>query len=80
MKYLNEHEQFNLFLKQTAEKMGLSIGVIEKDYWVTRILRELASSEFANEFIFKGGTSLSKIWFKDFGRFSEDIDILLTTK
>ncbi|MFA7658328.1 MAG: nucleotidyl transferase AbiEii/AbiGii toxin family protein [Candidatus Gastranaerophilaceae bacterium] len=60
--------------------MGLSIGVIEKDYWVTRILRELASSEFANEFIFKGGTSLSKIWFEDFGRFSEDIDILLTTK
>src|SRR5574344_303154 len=80
MKYLNEHEQFNLFLKQTAEKMGLSIGVIEKDYWVTRILRELASSEFVNEFIFKGGTSLSKIWFEDFGRFSEDIDILLTTK
>lgn len=80
MKYLNGHEQFNLFLKQTAEKMGLSIGVVEKDYWVTRILRELAASEFANEFIFKGGTSLSKIWFKDFGRFSEDIDILLTTK
>ena len=80
MKHLNEHEQFNLFLKQTAEKMGLSIGVVEKDYWVTRILRELASSEFAGEFIFKGGTSLSKIWFEDFGRFSEDIDILLTTK
>lgn len=80
MKYLNEHEQFNLFLKQTSEKMGLSVGVVEKDYWVTRILRELASSEFAGEFIFKGGTSLSKIWFEDFGRFSEDIDILLTTK
>ena len=80
MKYLNEHEQFNLFLKQTSEKMGLSIGVIEKDYWVTRVLRELALSGFADEFIFKGGTSLSKIWFEDFGRFSEDIDILLTTK
>jgi predicted nucleotidyltransferase component of viral defense system len=80
MKYLNAHKQFNLFLKQTSEKMGLSIGVIEKDYWVTRVLRELALSEFANEFIFKGGTSLSKIWFDDFGRFSEDIDILLTTK
>lgn len=79
-KYLNEHSEFKDLIKQTADKIGLNSSIIEKDYWVTRILRELDSSEFSDEFIFKGGTSLSKIWFEDFGRFSEDIDILLTTK
>ena len=76
-KYLNENNDFKEFIKLTADKTGLSAGIIEKDYWVTRILRELSTSEYANEFLFKGGTSLSKVWFKDFGRFSEDIDILL---
>jgi len=79
-KYLNEHSEFKDLITQTADKIGLNSSIIEKDYWVTRILRELDSSEFSDEFIFKGGTSLSKIWFEDFGRFSEDIDLLLTTK
>ena len=76
-KYLNANNDFKEFIKLTSDKTGLATGIIEKDYWVTRILRELSASEFAEEFLFKGGTSLSKVWFKDFGRFSEDIDILL---
>jgi hypothetical protein len=76
-KYLSENDDFKEFIRITAAKTGLESGIIEKDYWVTRILRELYTSEFADEFLFKGGTSLSKVWFEDFGRFSEDIDILL---
>jgi len=76
-KYLNENNDFKEFIKITADKTDLAAGIIEKDYWVTRILKELSASEFADEFIFKGGTSLSKVWFEDFGRFSEDIDLLL---
>lgn len=48
---------------------------VEKDYWVTQVLRSLAG-EFVDDFVFKGGTSLSK-GFGLIERFSEDIDILV---
>lgn len=76
-KYLSEHKDFKDLVKLTQDRIKLEPVIIEKDYWVTRILRQLMSSEFAWEFIFKGGTSLSKVWFESFGRFSEDIDILM---
>lgn len=76
-KYLSEHNEFKDLIKITSEKMGLDLGIVEKDYWITRVLRELSLSEFASEFIFKGGTCLSKVWLDSFGRFSEDIDLLL---
>jgi len=50
--------------------------MVEKDYWVTFLLRNLVNSEFNEEIIFKGGTCLSKAW-KLVNRFSEDIDLLL---
>ena len=46
--------------------------MIEKDYYVTMILR-LLSQKLPNV-VFKGGTSLSK-GYKAINRFSEDIDI-----
>ena len=46
--------------------------MIEKDYYVTMILRLL--SEQLELCVFKGGTSLSK-GFHVINRFSEDIDI-----
>jgi predicted nucleotidyltransferase component of viral defense system len=49
--------------------------VIEKDFWVTFMLRILFHSKKFNDwFTFKGGTSLSKIY-KVIYRFSEDIDV-----
>lgn len=75
--YLYQNEDFKELVKLTANELGLNPQIVEKDYWVCFILRMLISSEFKNEIIFKGGTSLSKIWFEDFGRFSEDIDLLL---
>ena len=49
--------------------------VIEKDFWVTFILRLLfLDKKFGHWFTFKGGTSLSKIY-RIIDRFSEDIDV-----
>ena len=48
--------------------------MIEKDLWVTTILQIIFSLPFADKLIFKGGTSLSKVW-KLINRFSEDIDL-----
>lgn len=51
-------------------------AVIEKDWWVTAVLRALFSLPYANHLSFKGGTSLSKCWHL-IERFSEDIDIAI---
>jgi predicted nucleotidyltransferase component of viral defense system len=51
---------------------------VEKDFWVTEVLRATISAAQANNAlaIFKGGTSLSKA-FELLERFSEDVDVLL---
>jgi hypothetical protein len=58
-----------------ASKKQFRTEFYEKDYWVTQALRTLAR-EFPNDFVFKGGTSLSKA-FHCIQRFSEDADILV---
>ena len=55
--------------------MSISQTAVEKDYWVTQLLRILAS-EFTDDFILKGGTSLSK-GYDLIQRFSEDVDVLV---
>ena len=52
--------------------IGVRLAFLEKDYWVTRALRNLAESRFANQAVFKGGTSLSKACGVGYS-FSEDI-------
>ncbi len=52
---------------------------VEKDYWVTCILKQLSKSKFIDVAIFKGGTSLSKAY-KIIQRFSEDIDLAVITE
>src|ERR1022692_4447093 len=60
---------------ETANRMGLSGAVVEKDFWVCWVLKQLFSIEaFSGRLLFKGGTSLSKI-FHAINRFSEDIDV-----
>lgn len=56
----------------TAEKSGINETIIEKDYYVTLVLKELV--KLNSDVVFKGGTSLSKAY-KVITRFSEDIDI-----
>lgn len=49
---------------------------IQKDYIITRVLRELAPAMPSAGLRFKGGTCLKKCYFTDY-RFSEDMDFTL---
>ena len=67
-------ERADLF-RETAERTGLGAALVEKDFWVCWALKHLFSiPEFEGRIIFKGGTTLSKI-FHVIRRFSEDIDL-----
>ena len=61
-------------LQQVAGIKNLPPQVVEKDLWVTVILQMVFSLPFADKLVFKGGTSLSKVFGK-IERFSEDIDL-----
>lgn len=58
---LTENEQ-RLVLQQAAARYGLPAQAIEKDLWVSTILQIVFTLPFAERIIFKGGTSLSKVW------------------
>ncbi|MCB0762845.1 MAG: nucleotidyl transferase AbiEii/AbiGii toxin family protein, partial [Flavobacteriales bacterium] len=60
--------------QDVSNKTGVPPQAVEKDVWVTLMLKMIFSSELAPQFIFKGGTSLSKA-FNLIKRFSEDIDL-----
>ncbi|GHT55634.1 nucleotidyltransferase [Bacteroidia bacterium] len=62
------------YFNNTALTTGLPNIAVEKDWWVTTVLRALFALPYAENFSFKGGTSLSKCW-NLIERFSEDIDI-----
>lgn len=66
-----------LYVEQAAIRRGFSPVIMEKDFWVCWLLSILFESEFAGDLVFKGGTSLSKV-FGVIDRFSEDIDLSLS--
>ena len=68
----HDEELFREVIFSAAADLNLPIPIIEKDYYVTILLKEL--SEQAPMCVFKGGTSLSKCHHA-INRFSEDIDI-----
>lgn len=68
------NNDFQALINVTADYFQIPQVYIEKDYWVTYILKNLSNSEFKNFVVFKGGTSLSKA-FRLIDRFSEDIDL-----
>jgi len=66
-----------VFFDGTSASRGIQAQIVEKDFWVCWTLKELFKLPTIGEhLIFKGGTSLSKV-FKIIERFSEDIDISL---
>jgi Nucleotidyl transferase AbiEii toxin, Type IV TA system len=69
-------EDRRLYIDQAAIRRDVSPVVLEKDFWVCWLLGILFGSEFADSLVFKGGTSLSKV-FGIIDRFSEDIDLSL---
>lgn len=73
----NDPELFSDVLEAASFALQKPISIIEKDYYVTMILKLLAQN--SKECVFKGGTSLSK-GYKVINRFSEDIDIVTSRK
>ncbi len=67
-------EERRLYLTQAAQQRGILPVVLEKDFWVCWMLALLFDAEFGDALVFKGGTSLSKV-FGVIDRFSEDIDL-----
>jgi hypothetical protein len=66
-----------VYFEQAAARLALPAAAVEKDFWVCWTLARLFSSErLAPRILFKGGTSLSKV-FNLIRRFSEDIDLIL---
>jgi len=69
-------ERRELF-SETAARRNMQPAIVEKDFWVCWTLSKLFGHEqLAKLLMFKGGTSLSKV-FHLIDRFSEDIDLIL---
>jgi predicted nucleotidyltransferase component of viral defense system len=58
---LPAQNKINAFAEAAARK-ALPAVAIEKDWWVTAVLRALFSLPYAEHLSFKGGTNLSKCW------------------
>jgi len=73
---ISARDRRDLF-SEAAAKLGMRPTIIEKDFWVCLVLRTLfTDSTFKDSLVFKGGTSLSKVY-GVIERFSEDIDLVL---
>lgn len=75
MPLFRDDPKFGPTIEAVAERLNISATAVEKDYWVSQALRALASG-FHDDFLFKGGTSLSKAY-RIIQRFSEDVDLLV---
>ena len=73
---LSKEDRMDILDRVSSELKIRQREVIEKDWWVTTVLRAMFSFPYANHLSFKGGTSLSKCWHL-IDRFSEDIDIAI---
>ena len=62
-------------LLETARQRGLNLQIVEKDYVLGWLLYGLKDFD---ELVFKGGTALSKIYFPQVWRLSEDLDFAFT--
>lgn len=69
--------QLRELFNETAIKKQVTPAIAEKDFWVTWVLSKIFADKYLSKILmFKGGTSLSKV-FKIIERFSEDIDLIL---
>jgi hypothetical protein len=63
------------FVREASARLDVSAVIVEKDFWVCWMLQQIFQSSAAGaHLVFKGGTSLSKV-FGAIKRFSEDIDL-----
>ena len=67
-------EERKVYIEEAASRRGVSPVILEKDFWVSWLLGVVFDSTFRDVLVFKGGTSLSKV-FGVIERFSEDVDL-----
>ena len=69
-----KEEDFKKFIDDMSKKINIDVDIIEKDYYVCTVLKELAENQDYLKAYFKGGTAVYKI-LDTMNRFSEDIDL-----
>jgi hypothetical protein len=71
-------DELDVYVTTIAAATGIPAAHLEKDFWLTEVLRAVAAhSDTSNcTAVFKGGTSLSKAH-KLIHRFSEDADVIV---
>lgn len=67
-------ELFKEFIDNLTTRSGIDSDIIEKDYYVCTILKNLSENQDELQAYFKGGTAIYKILYT-MNRFSEDIDL-----
>jgi len=75
MKLHTYPEEFRDLITVVANYKHISESAVERDYYIVMMLKALADSPYAEQCVFKGGTSLSKCYPGSIDRFSEDIDL-----
>ncbi|MCL0069484.1 nucleotidyl transferase AbiEii/AbiGii toxin family protein [Dehalococcoidia bacterium] len=61
-------------LQRMAQREKVALGILEKDYVLTEVLKTLSQVPVLNEMmVFKGGTALRKVYFSHW-RYSEGLD------
>lgn len=74
MKLHEDKDAFRALISTISEKVGIREDIVEKDYYLTLLLSELATWQTDLPAYFKGGTALYKA-IGSLKRFSEDIDL-----
>jgi predicted nucleotidyltransferase component of viral defense system len=65
-------------IRTLARQQAVTAGLAEKNYVNSWILYAIYTSSLADQVVFKGGTALSKLYFPELWRFSEDLDFTVT--
>jgi len=80
MKLHEDKAAFRVLLSEINRQTGYRMDILEKDYYVTLILHELADKQSQGlKAYFKGGTALYKA-LRNIRRFSEDVDLSVDTR
>lgn len=69
-----KEQEFKKLIGDMGKRTNISADIIEKDYYVCAVLKELSKKQDYLKAYFKGGTAVYKI-LENMNRFSEDIDL-----
>lgn len=61
-------------IRRRARELGVRTDYAEKDYVNSWVLYGIYTTAYGDDLLFKGGTALSKLYFPETLRFSEDLD------